>query len=260
MDKKIVFFDIDGTLLDHDKKLPESTKQAVNQLKEKGYEVAIATGRAPFMFKELRDELGIDTYISFNGQYIVLNGEVLYQNPLDVQELQALTAFAAQKNHPVVYLDHDDMRSNIEFHEHIEASISTLKLGIIHPIHDPLYYENREIYQALLFCTDGEEKPYEEKFKKFDYIRWHEFSTDVLPAGGSKAKGIEVMINKLGYKKENVYAFGDGLNDIEMLSYVGNGVAMGNAHDEVKEVANYITKDVADNGIAHGLQLVGLLS
>ncbi|TYR79885.1 Cof-type HAD-IIB family hydrolase [Priestia megaterium] len=259
MDRKMIFFDIDGTLLDHDKKLPASTKNAVQLLKEQGHEVAIATGRAPFMFKELREELDIQTFISFNGQYIVLNGKVLYKNPLDLEELQLLTDYAATKNHPVVYMDHEDMKSNIKFHSHIETSISTLKLGFSHPTHDPSYFKNREIYQSLLFCTEGEEIPYEEKFKKFDYIRWHEFSTDVLPSGGSKARGIEIMIEKLGYKKEDVYAFGDGLNDIEMLQFVGNGVAMGNAHDEVKDVAKYVTKDVAEDGISHGLQLVGLL-
>jgi len=82
VERKIIFFDIDGTLLDHDKKLPASTKKAVQLLKEQGHEVAIATGRAPFMFKDLREELDIQTYISFNGQYIVLNGEVLYKNPV----------------------------------------------------------------------------------------------------------------------------------------------------------------------------------
>ena len=59
--------DIDGTLLTEDKSLPESAKKAIQQLKSDGHEVAIATGRAPFMYKELREELGIDTYVSYNG-------------------------------------------------------------------------------------------------------------------------------------------------------------------------------------------------
>ncbi|WP_425203435.1 Cof-type HAD-IIB family hydrolase [Priestia megaterium] len=229
MEQKIIFFDIDGTLLDHDKKLPASTKKAVQLLKEQGHEVAIATGRAPFMFKDLREELDIQTYISFNGQYIVLNGEVLYKNPLNKEELQDLTAFAVEHDHPVVYMDHEDMKSNIEFHDYIESSISTLKIGFTHPHHDPTYFEG------------------------------HEFSTDVLPKGGSKARGIETMIEKLGFDKKDVYAFGDGLNDIEMLEFVGNGVAMGNAEEVVKEVANLVTKDVGEDGILHGLELVGLL-
>ena len=79
---KIVFFDIDGTLLDHEKKLPASTKEAIKQLQDSGVFVAIATGRAPFMFESLREELGIDTFVSFNGQYVVFEGKVVYKNPL----------------------------------------------------------------------------------------------------------------------------------------------------------------------------------
>ena len=82
---------------------------------------------------------------------------------------------------------------------------------------------------------------------------------DVLPIGGSKANGIEKYIEKRGYTKDQVYAFGDYLNDIEMLQYVGHGVAMGNAPDEVKKAARYVTKDVGEDGIAYGLEMVGLL-
>ena len=80
-----------------------------------------------------------------------------------------------------------------------------------------------------------------------------------FPLGGSKAMGIEKFIEKKGFTKDQVYAFGDYLNDIEMLQYVGHGVAMGNAPEEVKNVARYVTKDVSENGIAYGLEMVGLL-
>jgi HAD superfamily hydrolase (TIGR01484 family) len=98
MDKQLIFFDIDGTLLDDDKKLPDSTKRAVQSLSALGHKVAIATGRSPHMFKELREELNIDTYISLNGQYVVNNGEAVYTNPLDLDELQRLTISSVKLN------------------------------------------------------------------------------------------------------------------------------------------------------------------
>lgn len=67
------------------------------------------------------------------------------------------------------------------------------------------------------------------------------------------------MLEILGVDKEDVYAFGDGLNDVEMLSYVGYGIAMGNAEDEVKAAASYVTKHVSEGGIYEGLKMVGLL-
>lgn len=258
MDKHIIFFDIDGTLLDKDKCLPKSAKEAIFSLKKLGHEVAIATGRAPFMFSELREELDIDTYVSYNGQYVVLNGEVIYTNPLNRKALESLTELAVSNNHPVVYMDHEDMRANVPDHEYIHESISTLKINHF-PSHDPHYYEERDLYQSLLFCKEGEEKLYQDKYKEFDFVRWHPVSVDVIPAGGSKAKGIQKIVEKLGIPKENQAAFGDSLNDLEMLSLIENSVAMGNGHELAKKAAKYITRSVDEDGILHGLKILGLL-
>ncbi|PLT27923.1 Cof-type HAD-IIB family hydrolase [Peribacillus deserti] len=256
--QSVIFFDIDGTLLNHEKELPLSTKKAIFKLKEEGHIIAIATGRAPFMFEDLRRELDINTFISYNGQYVVLNGEVLYTNPLNISSLEKLTEAALLNNHPVVFMDHEDMRANVPEHEYIKESIDTLKIGRF-PTHDALYYKGRDLYQSLLFCPVGAENQYERDFKDFDFIRWHPVSVDVLPRGGSKAKGIEKIAEKLGIPEENLFAFGDGLNDMEMLLTVKNSVAMGNAEKKVKEAARYVTKSVEDDGIYHGLQMVGLL-
>lgn len=257
-EKSVIFFDIDGTLLNHDKELPASTKEAIFKLKEEGHIVAIATGRAPFMFEDLREELGIQTYVSYNGQYVVLEGKVLYTNPLNIDSLEKLTKEALSHEHPVVFMDHEDMKANVPEHAYISESLQTLKIGYF-PTHDPNYYIGRELYQTLLFCPEGEEKQYEEAFPDFDFIRWHPVSVDVLPSGGSKAKGIEKIMKKLELSEERVYAFGDGLNDLEMLSTVKNSVAMGNAVDEAKAAAAYVTQSVEEDGIANGLKMVGLL-
>ncbi|MGM0874534.1 MAG: Cof-type HAD-IIB family hydrolase [Bacillota bacterium] len=258
MTKNIIFFDIDGTLLDYDKKLPKSTKQAIQTLKEKGHEVAIATGRAPFMFADLRNELNIQTFVSYNGQYVVLNNEVIYTNPLNKEALESLTDVAVSHGHPIVYMDHEDMKANVSSHDYIIESINSLKITKF-PTHDPHYFKEREIYQSLLFCQEREEEVYRKAFKQFDFVRWHPVSVDVLPDAGSKAKGIEKIVEKLGFEKESVFAFGDGLNDVEMLTAIHNSVAMGNAHDEAKKSARYITKSVDEDGILHGLRMIGLL-
>ncbi|WP_435390894.1 Cof-type HAD-IIB family hydrolase [Jeotgalibacillus haloalkalitolerans] len=258
MEKSIIFFDIDGTLLNHDKKLPASTKQAIFKLQELGHEVAIATGRAPFMYEDLRKELGIRSFISYNGQYVVLNDEVIYTNPLNADALKKLTATAVENEHPVVYMDHKDMKANVRQHAYIEESIGTLKIGM-EPTHDPDYHVDRPLYQSLLFCERGEEEQYRETFKDFDFIRWHSYSVDILPRGGSKAQGIARMVEQLGYPPARQYAFGDGLNDIEMLTAVENSFAMGNALDEVKKSAKFVTKSVEEDGILHGLKMAGLI-
>jgi Cof subfamily protein (haloacid dehalogenase superfamily) len=255
--EKIVFFDIDGTLLDETKELPESTIHAIQALKETGVYVAIATGRAPFMFADIRERLGIDSYVSFNGQYVVFEGKVIYQNPLNSERLHVLKEHAHQNGHPLVFMDADTMKASMENHPHIHVSMESLKFG--HPEVDEHYYNNREVYQALLFCHSEEEHVYIQKYNEFHFVRWHDVSTDILPFGGSKAEGIKRVMEIIGISKENVFAFGDGLNDIEMLKFVGTGVAMGNAKEEVKEAADLVTKHVAEDGILHGLRQLELI-
>ncbi|WP_409305260.1 Cof-type HAD-IIB family hydrolase [Peribacillus sp. SCS-155] len=255
---KIVFFDIDGTLLDHDKKLPSSTKKAIEQLQNNGIYVAISTGRAPFMFTELRKELGIETFVSFNGQYVVFENEVIYKHPLALDEVRALHK-AANENEstPLIFLNEKTMKSSVKHSERIVEAMGSLKFT--HPEQDEHFYEDHQIYQALLFTTGEEQKWYENKYDSFRFIRWHKYSVDVLPKGGSKAGGIKTLMEKVGFKLEDVYAFGDGLNDIEMLETVGHGIAMGNALDEVKGFADYVTTGVDQDGIYNGLRYYKLI-
>ncbi len=255
--KKIVFFDIDGTLLDQEKKLPSSTKKAIKLLKENGVFVAIATGRAPFMFEGLRRELDIDSYVSFNGQFVVFEKEVIYENPLNESELQKFYYETKKQDHPLVFMNEKTMKATVKHHPYIETSIGSLKLAP--PEQDAEFYLNRKIYQSLLFCQEQEEKIYLEEYQQFDFIRWHPYSLDVLPRGGSKAAGIKKMIERLGFEWKDVYAFGDGLNDLEMLKLVGTGVAMGNGVPEAKEKADFVTSDVSENGIWNGLKELNLI-
>lgn len=255
--KKICFFDIDGTLLDHDKKLPDSTKEAIKVLRENGVYVAIATGRAPFMFKELREELGIDSYVSFNGQFVVYENEVIFKNPLSKNALHKLYEQADIKNHPLVFMNEHEVRGTVDYSQHVEETLMAFQLE--HPQRDERFFEENDIYQTLFYCSDEEESHFQHISEDIRYIRWHPVCVDVVPANGSKANGILKFIEKAGFKMENVYAFGDGLNDIEMLRTVGTGIAMGNAEEELLKHADVITTNVDDDGIYNGLCKVNLL-
>ena len=255
----LLFFDIDGTLYNHQKELPSSTKQAIASLKENGHTVAIATGRGPFMYESLRNELNIDSFVSFNGQYAVLNGKQIYKQTLHKESLATLTAFAHQQGHPLVHMDERHMTSTVEDHPHMKEAIASLRLQPNPLVHDPSFHETNGVIQSLLFCLEGEEQAYADAFPDFEFIRWHPYSVDILPKGGSKTRGIEQIGNALHIPLHEVIAFGDGLNDIDMLQSVGKGIAMGNAEPETKTVAYHVTTSVDEDGIHHGLQWLGLL-
>ena len=260
MTNKIVFFDIDGTLLDHDKKVPHGTISAIKELQEREVPVVIATGRAPFMFTGLRENLGINGFVSFNGQYVSYDDTCVYENPLDERVLKQLVAHSGEQDHPMVFLNTKEGRTTHHQHPHVQKSMNDLKLHDHHPKHDPEFYQGRSIFQALLYCEFGEkETNYRNTYEDFNFIRWHQYSIDVLPRTGSKAVGIEKMIEHLGYHKEDVVAFGDGLNDLEMLEYAGTGIAMGNGKEAAKKSADFVTKAVNEDGIRHGLKKVGLI-
>lgn len=159
------FFDIDGTLLDEEKRLPQSTKQAIAALKEKGHEVAIATGRAPYFFKELREELEIDSYICFNGQYVVFKGELIYENTLDMDAFTEMERYASSQEHPLVFMGAKTYTSNREDHPYVIKSIKTLKIDL--PQYNPDLYNEQPLHQALLFCEEGEEKTMKLAFQRF---------------------------------------------------------------------------------------------
>lgn len=256
MGKKFIFFDIDGTLLDHDKRLPESTLDAVTRLKKAGHHVAISTGRGPFMFKKLREELEIHSYVSYNGQYVVREGEVIYENPLKVDALEQLIEATENTDYPLVFLSEEDMKANVEDHPFIHESLKSLHLS--HPECRPDYFQEKHIYQALLFCKEGEEEQFNIS-EEIKFVRWHQLSTDVVPKKGSKAEGIKKIMDMLGVSRQDVVAFGDGLNDIEMISFAGTGVAMGNAVSHVKKVADFVTKPVDEDGIFYAAKQLQLI-
>ncbi|WP_228409623.1 Cof-type HAD-IIB family hydrolase [Radiobacillus deserti] len=256
MKNKIVFLDIDGTIVNHDKEIPASTIEAVRKLKENGVYVAIATGRAPFMYEDIRKKLGIDSYVSFNGQYVVLNGEVVYKNPLPLNRMEELFATVKEQGHSIAFMNHLEMRASRPDDKLAEEAIHSLKFE--YPNVDPEFYKKTEIYQSLLFCQ--EEANYKQKYADLRFIRWHDNSCDVLPDGGSKAVGVEKLIEASGLQIEDSFAFGDGLNDLEMIQLVGTGVAMGNAIPELKKVADYVTDDVDKDGLYKGLVHLGLIN
>ncbi|TDQ42256.1 Cof-type HAD-IIB family hydrolase [Aureibacillus halotolerans] len=256
---KIVFFDIDGTLLNEKKLLPPETKKAILSLSEKGIYTGIATGRGPFMYEALREELGINTFISYNGQYVVFEDNVIYKAPFSQPTLAEIEALAEKNGHAYVHMSHEKMVASEKANRKIDESFATLHFE--HPPYDRTFAKTNEIYQVLLFCEEGEEAAYQDQdsLEEVRFIRWHKYSTDIVPAKGSKAIGIQQVMQELGVHQSEVVAFGDGLNDVEMLEFVGCGIAMGNATKEVQQKADYVTRNVEDGGIVHGLKHIGLL-
>lgn len=276
---KLVFFDIDGTLLTGRKRIPASAKKAIQDLKNKGIIPVIATGRAPFRIDEILKGLDIQSHITLNGQYVVHDGEVIHQNPLSVDSVKRLAMAAETNKQRIAFCGSDEIlgTSMVTFGQKglLKKMIQQVPIAPpkkvmqfvarhvgsskrVKPIL-PHYYENRIIYQCIIHATEEYDAYYQEAFPDCHFTRWNPYSVDVISKGVSKAVGIQKLIDYMGVELNETVAFGDGLNDIEMLQAVGMGIAMENGRVELKEIADYVTASPENDGILKGLQKLDLI-
>ena len=259
---KIIFFDIDDTLYrKYTDTLRPSVYKAMAALKEKGILTAIATGRPPAAIpkkvQELIRESGIDMLVTINGQYTSFHGEVLQEYPMDSANMMEICASLDNKNIDYAFVNNNEIA--------VSSPSSFVKDALAHIFPDFLvdkeYFHRAKVYQMLIFADSNQERAIEDEIQQngFKLVRWHECAMDMLRSEGSKARGIAHAVGKLGIEMKDVMAFGDSFNDLEMLSTVGFGVAMGNGEAEAKAVAKFVCPSVDEDGVLRGLQELGVI-
>lgn len=254
---KALFFDIDGTLVSFNThSIPETTIQAITAAKAKDIRIFIATGRPAVIINNLSalQERGlIDGYITMNGGYCFVGNEVIYKSAIPAADVQTMARISAEQNFPCIFVDEheicvcqpDDMVKKI-FNDY-------LKVDTI-PEKTPEEAVRREIFQMTPFITQEQEDVILPQLHGCESGRWFPAFADITAKGNTKQKGIDEIIGHFGISLDETMAFGDGGNDISMLRHASIGVAMGNATDEVKQHANYITTSVDEDGIANALR------
>lgn len=258
---KAIFFDIDGTLLSFKTHaVPQSTIDAINEVKQKGIKVILATGRLLKQVKNLGN-LEFDGFITVNGSYCVTNeGQVIGKRLIPRHELESLLAY--QENviqFPIAFMTQEGSYLNYVDDERVKL-ISDLVKVAIPPVKDLKTMINDEVLQLNLYVDKPtEDKIMQEALISCEASRWHPLFADVNVKGVNKSVGINEFLQYYNIEKSETMAFGDGGNDIQMLEYVNVGIAMGNAGDDVKAVADYITDSVDDNGVANALRHFGLI-
>lgn len=258
MKRKFFAFDIDGTLLDSNKKPLSSTIEALATLRKAGHFVTIATGRSRFHAQEIIRVLNFDNYILCNGAAAFLDHQQVYKNLLDETELSAFVSEAQQLRIDTAFVGMDTAKRSSSMNLQImDEAMSSF--GAELPELDMQFPEEKEVYQALAFYGKEYEGYFDNTYPRLRFIRWHENSVDVVPKEGSKAATILHMANQLGISPSDTICFGDGANDREMLQACGVGVAMGNASKEIQAVADTVTASNDDDGIWKALKDMALI-
>lgn len=250
---RLVAFDVDGTLRDRDH-LPDSTRIALNRLKEKGIALALCTGRSEYEMASLREELGIDWAVTCNGSHVGHKGKTLFGTPFAKSTVKRWLLEAERLNHAVLLYGASGMYTNRENDPLFRRAQQ--EIGFMEPtLIESIGGEVPDIYQSIVFCGEEEEHVYTGEERESYYIhRWRTWAVDLNPSGMNKAVGLRMLMNHLSIAPEETAAFGDGLNDLEMISSVGMGIAMGNACEELKERTRFVTKPMDEDGIAYGVE------
>lgn len=259
---KALFFDIDGTLVSFETHtIPASTIEALTTAHKKGIKIFIATGRPKAIINNLSaiQERGlIDGYITMNGAYCFVDDQVIYKSAIPADEVQTLAQICEKRGCPCIFVGEHTIsvcqpnelvhRIFYDFLHVDEIPVKTFKEAI-----------QKEIFQMTPFVTAEEEMEILPQIPNCESGRWFPAFADITAKGNTKQKGIDEMIAHFGFKLEETMSFGDGGNDISMLRHAAVGVAMGNAKDDVKQAADYVTASVDEDGIAKALKHFGII-
>lgn len=252
---KGVFFDIDGTLRDFNTgKIPDSTKEALLAAKEAGLLLFVATGRHVLEMEEedLLEGIAFDGYVTLNGQYCYCGETVVYELPINPADVRLTLELLKEEPFPCLFMEKDRMYINM-----VDQMVETVQAGIgtrIPPVVDVERAGSQKIYQMIPYVSADMKQKLAKRLTGCEFISWHDgFAWDVIPASGSKWEGIRRMAEHYGLSMDETAAIGDGHNDVSMISGAGLGIAMGNATDEVKKSAGYVTDPIEKDGLKNAV-------
>lgn len=259
-DYKVLFLDIDGTIMRPDDTIEDSTKLAIQKVQEKGLQVFLATGRPLHEIAFIAEELKIQSFIGYNGAFAIYDGKTIIDEPMDANVIEEFLKIAKEHHHEAVLYT-----SEKNVYTQMDSPIIKVFIEKFHLHKNDLY--TPEVINSILGVTlinlgENDTHLYEKKGEiHLSQVNVEGLTNnyDVIRDNVNKGIAVEKILKILNIPAENAIAFGDGMNDKEMLSLVGEGFAMGNAHPDLFAYANNKTTEVTNSGIYNGLKSLGLI-
>lgn len=237
--------------------MPDSTLEALKKLKENGIKLFVATGRPPNNIEGITKCFDFDGYLTSNGQYCYNDQEVIYEKYISKEDLKNIAPYIMDNNVPVLFADVKQNYSNIYnpcFDEKAEK-VNQNK----YPVKSIEEIVENNILQVIAYIKEEEDEAFLKMMNNSKSARWTSKFVDIIPKDGGKNIGIDQMIKYYNINIDEVMAFGDSNNDIDMLRHVGVGIAMGNGNDAVKEASDYVTDDINNDGLYKALEYFKLI-
>ena len=277
MARKIIFLDVDGTLVNYEGKLPDSAARAVQQARANGHRVYICTGRSRAEVYPYLWDIGLDGMIGGNGSYVEDGGEVVMHQMMTGAQCRSVVDWLHERGLPFYLESNSGLYASTDFatgaaeavreysrRKNGEAGVMTVQDAFPDMIYNGNLY--REDVNKISFVLHSYQ----------DYLDAAAAFPDLKAGtwGGSgeaalfgdlgvkditKAHAIDVLLAHLGAERADTIAFGDAKVDIPMLEYCAYGVAMGNGGDEIRAMADLVTDDVEHDGLWNAFRKLGLL-
>ena len=253
MNIKAAFFDIDGTLILRNQiNMSDRTLSAIKHLKDQNIKIIIATGRSSYFIQpEIKNFINPDYYITINGQLITDNTfKPVYKSTLNNQECKLIVDFCKNNNIGIGA----KLESHIEVYNNFTEFVPYYLHGDLSLSYIIENCENKNISDNIygLFLIGNEETILQLKhLLKHNILSYaYQNAFEIFDPNISNAKGIEYVLNQYNIKPENAISFGDGHNDVNMITYTKYGVTFHHGHSDIKKVATYIATDIYD-GLAY---------
>ena len=263
MKTKALVLDIDGTLTNTEKEITPATKAAILAVLNQGHKVILASGRPAYGMRRYAEELELMRYggylLSHNGARVLDygTGNVIFQKAVPPELLPDLVDFARKNGCGLATHSEDTVISAFPPDDYVslEARINGMPMRQVERFPD---FVDFDIYKCFMTADDRKAAVLERKLQKLygeqaAIYRSEPFFIEIVPKGVDKGDSLRRLTEHTGIPREDVVCCGDGFNDISMLQYAGVGIAMGNAQQEVKDAADYVTATNDEDGIVEAI-------
>lgn len=267
MNGKLIFVDVDDTLYSKSqRRVPPSAVQALHQAQENGHKVFINTGRPLAYFEKEILDLGLNGLLCCNGVHLVIDGQTIYHQTVPAETMRRIIKscerygiYGTLEGAKASYFRNHD----INFHPHYGFMIQAFDLAPYMP-HKFSWEHAEECDKMIVFAGAGSDMPgflreLDSLSHIMDYIRIDDTQYEILLKDHDKGTALLSAAEYFGKTPSDCYAFGDSNNDISMFKKAGHSIAMGNACEELKGYADYITEHIDNDGLCLGLKHYGLI-
>lgn len=293
MNRKLLFFDIDGTIMGTKRFIPESAKKAIQLAKKKGNLRFICTGRSYAMLPHEILALDFDGFICAGGTHVIIREKEIIDFRLSPEQIERIVHWFVNTNlglfiegkeylYRLPYQYYSDEKATRVFLQELTSNQAELNLSDLSTVNaskfsgmvSPLQWEKSlemadklSDFMYLIIHRSPNLQEYEkalsEKNPHSDVQNTLNSSgygfVEFLPNGYNKATGIEAVLKELGVSNEDAYGFGDSENDKEMLTYLQNSICMGNGSENMKKLASYVTAPLIEDGLYKAMEHFSLI-